>query len=51
MLSGYVVLPSRGPFEAMEKLLPQRAPDDPGVPPLTGKPFVPPKDMLAELKP
>ena len=49
--TNHVVLPSRGPFETMEKLLPQRVPDDPGFPPLTGKKqFVPPKDMLAEPK-
>jgi arylsulfatase len=49
--TNHVVLPSRTPFETMEKLLPQRVPDDPGFPPLTGKKqFVPPKDKLAEPK-
>ena len=49
--TNHVVLPSRTPFETMEKLLPQRVPDDAGFPPLTGKrQFVPPKDMLAEPK-
>jgi arylsulfatase len=44
-----VVLPSRTPFETMEKQLPQRVPDDAGFPPLTGKKqFVPPKDQVAE---
>jgi arylsulfatase len=47
----HVVLPSRSPFETMERQLPQRVPDDPGFPPLTGKQqFVPPKDMLADPK-
>ncbi len=46
-----VVIPSRSPFEAMEKSLPQRVPDDPGYPPLTYKQqYVPPKDMMAEPK-
>jgi arylsulfatase len=49
--TNHVVLPSRTPFETMEKLLPQRVPDDAGFPPLTGKrQFMPPKDMLAEPK-
>jgi arylsulfatase len=47
----HVVLPSRGPFETMEKQLPQRVPDDPGFPPLNQKKqFVPPKEMLADPK-
>jgi arylsulfatase len=47
----HVVLPSRGPFETMEKQLPQRVPDDPGFPPLNlKKQFVPPKEMLADPK-
>jgi len=46
-----VVIPSRSVFEAMEKPLPQRVPDDPGYPPLTYKQqFIPPKDMMAEPK-
>ena len=49
--TNHVVLPSRTPFETMEKLLPQRVPDDAGFPPLTGKrQFVPPANMLAEPK-
>jgi arylsulfatase len=46
-----VVVPSRSMFETMEKVLPQRVPDDPGYPPLSYKrQFVPPKDMMAEPK-
>ena len=46
-----VVIPSRSVFEAMEKPLPQRVPDDPGYPPLTyQQQFIPPKDMMAEPK-
>jgi arylsulfatase len=46
-----VILPSRTPFETMEKQMPQRVPDDPGFPPLTGKKqFVPPADMVADPK-
>jgi arylsulfatase len=38
-------------FETMEKVLPQRVPDDPGYPPLNYKrQYVPPKDMMAEPK-
>jgi arylsulfatase A-like enzyme len=49
--TNHVVLPSRTPFETMEKQMPQRVPDDPGFPPLTEKKqFVPPKDMVAEPK-
>jgi arylsulfatase len=47
--TNHVVLPSRTPFETMEDQLPQRVPDDPGFPPLTGrKQFVPPKDRVAD---
>jgi arylsulfatase len=47
-----VILPSRSVFEAIEKPLPQRVPDDPGYPPLMYKrQFVPPKDMMADPKP
>jgi arylsulfatase A-like enzyme len=47
-----VVLPSRTPSETMEKQLPQRVPDDPGFPPLTGKrQFVPPPGQVADPKP
>ncbi|HTT23703.1 MAG TPA: arylsulfatase [Candidatus Sulfotelmatobacter sp.] len=46
-----VVLPSRSVFEALEKALPQRVPDDPGFPPLNYKrQYVPPKNMMAEPK-
>jgi arylsulfatase len=46
-----VILPSRGPFETMEKQMPQRVPDDPGFPPLiTKRQFVPPADMMAAPK-
>ncbi len=46
-----VVLPSRSPFEAMEKPLPTRVPDDAGFPPLLYKgQFIPPKDMMADPK-
>jgi arylsulfatase A-like enzyme len=49
--ANHVVLPSRSPFETMEKDLPQRVPDDPGFPPLIEKKqFIPPKDMLADPK-
>ncbi len=47
-----VILPSRSPFETMEKQMPQRVPDDPGFPPLVyKKQFVPPPDMVATPKP
>jgi arylsulfatase len=47
-----VVLPSRTPFETLDKVLPQRVPDDPGFPPLIYKrQFVPPQDMVADPKP
>ena len=46
-----VILPSRSPFEAMEKPLPTRVPVDAGFPPLVHeRQFIPPKDMLAEPK-
>jgi arylsulfatase len=49
--TNHVVLPSRTPFETMEKQLPQRVPDDPGFPPLNQKKqFVPPEDKQAEPK-
>ena len=49
--TSHVVLPSRSPFEAMEKQLPLRVPDDPGYPPLNLKQqFVLPKDRLADPK-
>jgi arylsulfatase len=49
--TNHVVLPSRTPFETMEKQLPQRVPDDPGFPPLNQKKqFVPPKDKQVEPK-
>jgi len=44
-----VVLPSRSLFEALEKPLPQRVPDDPGYPPVNYQmQFMPPKDMMAD---
>ncbi len=44
-----VILPSRAPFETLEKQLPKRVPDDPGYPALLYKrQFVPPPEMLAE---
>jgi arylsulfatase len=47
-----VVLPSRTPYETMDKVLPQRVPDDPGFPPLLYRQqFVPPKELMADPKP
>jgi arylsulfatase len=47
-----VILPSRGPFDTLEKDMPQRVTVHPGFPPIIYKQqFVPPKDMLAEPKP
>ncbi len=44
-----VILPSRAPFETLEKQLPQRVADDTGYPPLLyQRQFVPPAEMLAE---
>jgi len=49
--TNHVILPSRSPFETMEKQLPQRVPVQAGYPPINLKrQFVPPKDMLAEPK-
>jgi arylsulfatase len=46
-----VILPSRSVFEALEKPLPTRVPDDAGYPPLVyERQFVPPRDMLADPK-
>jgi arylsulfatase len=46
-----VILPSRGPFETLENVMPQRVPVETGFPPLIYKrQFVPPKDMLADPK-
>ncbi len=46
-----VILPSRGPFETLENVLPQRVQVEPGFPPLIYKrQFVPPKDMMADPK-
>jgi arylsulfatase len=46
-----VIVPSRSPFEAMEKPLPTRVPVDPGYPPLTyERQYVPPKEMMADPK-
>ena len=47
-----VILPSRGPYDTLEKDMPQRVTVHPGFPPLIYKQqFVPPKEMLAEPKP
>jgi len=47
-----VILPIRGPYDTMEKDMPQRVTVYPGFPPLLNKQqFVPPKDMMAEPKP
>jgi arylsulfatase len=47
-----VILPSRGPFDTLEKDMPQRVTVHPGFPPMIyQRQFVPPKDMLAEPKP
>jgi arylsulfatase len=44
-----VILPSRSVFEALEKPLPTRVPDDAGYPPLIyERQFIPPRDMLAD---
>ncbi|MBP8139561.1 MAG: arylsulfatase [Burkholderiales bacterium] len=46
-----VILPSRGPFETLEDVLPLRVPVESGFPPLIYKrQFVPPKEMLADPK-
>jgi arylsulfatase len=47
--ANHVVLPSRSPYETMEKQMPQRVPVDPGYPPINLKQqFVPPRDMVAD---
>jgi arylsulfatase len=47
-----VILPSRGPFDTLEKDMPQRVTVYPGFPPLIyQRQFVPPKDMMADPKP
>jgi arylsulfatase len=47
-----VILPSRGPFDTLEKDMPQRVMVYPGFPPLIyQRQFVPPKDMMADPKP
>jgi len=47
-----VILPSRGPFDTLEKDMPQRVTVHPGFPPLIYKrQFVPPRDMMADPKP
>jgi arylsulfatase len=47
-----VILPSRGPFDTLEKDMPQRVTVYPGFPPLIyQRQFVPPADMMAEPKP
>jgi arylsulfatase len=47
-----VILPVRGPFDTLEKDMPQRVTVYPGFPPLIyQRQFVPPKDMMADPKP
>jgi arylsulfatase len=47
-----VILPSRGPYDTLEKDMPQRVTVHPGFPPLVyQQQFVPPKEMLADPKP
>jgi arylsulfatase len=47
-----VILPSRGPFDTLEKDMPQRVTVHPGFPPLIyQQQFVPPKDLMADPKP
>jgi arylsulfatase len=46
-----VILPSRGPFETLEDVMPMRVPVEAGFPPLIYKrQFIPPKEMLADPK-
>ena len=46
-----VILPSRSIYEALEKQMPKRVPDDPGYPPLMYKrQFQPPADMVVPPK-
>jgi len=47
-----VILPIRGPYDTLEKDMPQRVTVHPGFPPIIYQhQFVPPKDMVAEPKP
>jgi arylsulfatase len=47
--ANHVVLPSRSPYETMEKQMPQRVPVDPGYPPINLKQqFVPPPSLVAD---
>ncbi|MGE5722507.1 MAG: sulfatase-like hydrolase/transferase, partial [Sphingomonadales bacterium] len=47
-----VILPVRGPYDTLEKDMPQRVTVYPGFPPLIyQRQFVPPKDMMADPKP
>jgi arylsulfatase len=47
--ANHVILPSRSPYETMEKQMPQRVPVDPGYPPINLKQqFVPPPNMVAD---
>jgi len=47
-----VILPIRGPYDTLEKDMPQRVTVYPGFPPLIyQQQFVPPKEMLADPKP
>ena len=46
-----VILPSRGPYDTLEKDMPQRVTVHPGFPPLIyQRQFVPPADMVADPK-
>ena len=47
-----VILPSRGPYDTLEKDMPQRVTVYPGFPPLIyQRQFVPPPDLMADPKP
>jgi arylsulfatase A-like enzyme len=47
-----VILPNRGPYDTLDKDMPQRVPVEAGFPPLIyKKQFIPPKDMMADPKP
>ncbi|NTV54501.1 MAG: sulfatase-like hydrolase/transferase, partial [Syntrophaceae bacterium] len=47
-----VILPNRGPYDTLDKDMPQRVPVEAGFPPLIyKKQFIPPTDMMADPKP
>jgi arylsulfatase len=47
-----VILPNRGPYDTLDKDMPQRVPVEAGFPPLIYKEqFIPPTDMMADPKP